>query len=505
MDKSNVYRPLDLLATVAQMRRIEAELFTREDSYEIMWRAAAAAARHAAEMELPDPLVAVAGPGNNGGDACLAAMLLAQEGRQVELRLPLGPPKQGDGLKAWREAEQAGVPHQTGALDLPPGCGVIDGLFGIGLDRPLSTEAQAAVAAINENAASVLALDLPSGLCADTGQLLPIAVKARRTVTFLGGKPGLLMRRGPDVCGGIEHDHLGCKLAPQEGTGFVILGLLNPLALLRRADSHKGSFGSLAVIGGAEGMLGALYLATRAAVAHGCGKVFAHPLAPDAPPVDVSCPEIMWRRTLPAADDGLDAVAIGPGLGVEQAARDALDHVLALPVPAVFDADALNLFAADAKLMERLRAREHPAILTPHPGEAARLLQCERDAIQEDRVAAARRLADQTQSCVVLKGRGTVIAEPADGTWMINTTGSPALAQAGSGDLLTGIMGALLAQGMGATASAGSAAWLHGRGGRAGAHTHGGCIGVPLNAIMHHSSRQLACFMAKLDISRCQQ
>lgn len=473
-------------ATAAQVRRIEAAAFAREDSFAVMGRAAAAVAARA--RELPAPLVLVAGTGGNGGDAALAAVELRRGGRDVQLFYPLGPPREGDALKAWRAAEEAGAAGRTGPLDLPAGCGVVDGLFGIGLSRELGAEAQAAVAAVNARARATLAVDVPSGLCADTGRLLPAAARAARTVTFFARKPGLLMRHGPDCCGVVEVDGLGCELPPDAERGAVIAGLAGIAALRRGSDSHKGSFGSLAVVGGAAGMLGALHLATRAALAHGCGKVFAVPCDPAAPPVDLLQPEIMWRAEAP---DEADALVAGVGMGDAKEARARLACLLEREVPVLLDADALNMTAADRGLRKRLRNRRAASLLTPHPGEAARLLACGRDEVQADRLAAARRLAADAGAWVALKGAGTVVAAP-DGSWAVNSSGNAGLAQAGSGDVLAGVIGALLAQGMSPWAAAAGGVWLHGKGAELAAAEHGGCLGLSLAAVVRHSSRHLA-------------
>ena len=473
-------------ATAAQVRRIEAAAFAREDSFAVMGRAAAAVAERA--RELPAPLALVAGTGGNGGDASLAAAELKRGGRDVQLFHPLGAPQGGDARKAWQAAADAGVASRTGPLELPAGCGLVDGLFGIGLSRELGAEAAAAVAAINARARTTLAIDVPSGLCADTGRMLPAAVRAQRTVTFFARKPGMLMRHGPDCCGVVEAAGLDCELPPDAERGAVVAGLPAIAALRRGSDSHKGSFGSVAVVGGAAGMLGALYLATRAALAHGCGKVFAIPCDPAAPPADLLHPEIMWRAEPPAE---AAAVVAGVGMGDSKDARARLAGLMEREVPVLFDADALNMLAADQDLRGRLARRGAASLLTPHPGEAARLLACGRDEVQADRLAAARRLAAEAGAWVALKGAGTVVAAP-NGAWAVNSSGNAGLAQAGSGDALAGMVGALLAQGLPPWDALASGVWLHGKGAELAAAEHGGCLGLPLAAVVRHSSRHLA-------------
>ncbi|MBF2735319.1 MAG: NAD(P)H-hydrate dehydratase, partial [Betaproteobacteria bacterium AqS2] len=426
--------------------------------------------------------------GGNGGDAALAAAELRRGGREVELRCPLGRPLDGDALKAWHAAEAAGVPVAEGPLELHAGCGVVDGLFGIGIGRELDAKARAAVEAINDHARATLAIDVPSGLCADTGRMLPAAVRATRTVTFFARKLGLLMRHGPDCCGVLEVDGLGCELPLDEEFGAAVAGLPSIDALRRGSDSHKSSFGALAVVGGAPGMLGALQLATRAATAHGCGKVFAVPCDPAAPPADLLQPEIMWRAAPPA---DLDAAVVGVGMGESNEAKGMLAALLERDLAVLCDADALNMIAADEGLQELLRERAAATVLTPHPGEAARLLGCGADEVQADRLAAARRLAEAVDVWVALKGAGTVIAAP-NGAWAVNSSGNAGLAQAGSGDVLAGVIGALLAQGVAPWDAAAGGVWLHGKGAELAAAEHGGCLGLSLAAVVRHSSRHLA-------------
>ena len=435
-----------------------AEARYRDAEPPLMERAGRAAAA-AAEVMLDDggtPLV-VAGPGNNGGDALVAARLLRERGLTPVVVCAGDPdrlPADARGaLDAWRAAGGEvldGIPSQSFAL-------VVDGLFGIGLARPLDGRYAQLVGRINALGCPVLALDVPSGLDADTGRVMGVAVKATRTLSFIALKPGLLTLDGPDHCGEIELHTLG--LALDEGDGSVVdrrdfAALLAP----RPRNSHKGSFGSAGILGGAPGMAGAALLAGRAALKLGAGRVYVGMLERLA--VDPAQPELILR----AADEifaSATALAAGPGLGQSPRAGSLLRRAIEAPLPLLLDADALNLVAAHPVLGKRLATRNAPTLLTPHPAEAARLLGGEVADVQADRVAAALELARRHRADVVLKGCGSVLAD-AGGRWQINTSGNAGLASAGSGDVLSGLIVALLAQGWPAAAALAAAVHLHG-------------------------------------------
>ena len=238
--------------------------------------------------------------------------------------------------------------------------------------------------------------------------------------------------------------------------GKAILNALPP----RQRDSNKGDFGSVGILGGAPGMIGAVLLAARAALHLGAGKVYAASLSKDLV-IDVMQPEIMLLDPSQLLDTALTALAIGPGLGQSEQARRLLEIALKNPAILVLDADALNLLAASPDLKNLTLARTSPTLLTPHPGEAARLLGCDTKTIQYDRPAAALQLAEKYCAWVVLKGAGSICAGP-DKTWRINATGNPGLSSAGMGDVLTGMVAALLAQGLEPFAALQLAVYLHG-------------------------------------------
>ncbi len=426
----------------------------------LMARAGAALAAEIARS-LPDaeaPLLIVAGPGNNGGDALVAARLLMERGVAPAVVLagdPLRlPPDARAALDAWRAVGGEildEIPERRWAL-------AVDGLFGIGLTRPVEGRAAELIDRINRLGCPILAVDVPSGLCADTGRVLGVAVGASRTLTFIAGKPGLYTLDGPDHCGEVGIDTLGLAIDDPEGC-LIAPALFQTHLRPRPRNSHKGSFGSAGIVGGAPGMAGAALLAARAALGLGAGRVYVGMI--EALPVDPMQPELMLRT--PGDTLGLaTALAVGPGLGDSAQALAQLRHAIAAPLPLVLDADALNLLAAHPVLFAKVSRRGTPTILTPHPAEAARLLGTSTEAVQADRVAAALALAGRSQALVALKGCGTIVARP-DGRWHVNASGNPGLATAGSGDVLAGMIAALLAQAWPAEAALLAAVHLHGR------------------------------------------
>jgi hydroxyethylthiazole kinase-like uncharacterized protein yjeF len=450
--KSRTHSIIDLvnslpICTTASIRALE-EQATDAPLMELAGAAAAGQARLLAPR-MTDPVIVFAGPGNNGGDAFVVARHLREWGYPVTVVFcaePQGLPAAArNAHDRWRAAGGA-------TQSSPPAlseCGlVVDGLFGIGLRRALTGTYAEWIAAINRADGPVLALDIPSGLDADTGTCGGPVVQATHTATFIALKPGLLTADGVDAAGKVTLHDLGVDAQTNAGScgKFVTWLLARQWLHGRRRNSHKGSFGTLGIVGGAAGMTGAPLLAGRAALFAGAGKVQLGFLADAAPPIDFGQPELMLR----AADQVLraesTALVVGPGLGQSRQAADHLGRALSKSVPLVLDADALNLVALEAGLAHRLRSRDRPTLLTPHPAEAARLLQTSTAIVQADRVAAAKSVAERFNAAVALKGAGTVCVFP-DGEWAINGSGNPGLASAGSGDVLAGIVGALLAQG----------------------------------------------------------
>ncbi len=275
---------------------------------------------------------------------------------------------------------------------------------------------------------SLLALDVPSGLDAATGQARAPAIRATATATFIALKPGLLTGDGPDHCGTVSVHALDLEgLAEARGhrLDWPPLAAALPAVLARRVRNvNKGTFGTLGILGGSEGMSGALILAGRAALRTGAGKVWLGFLMADPPKFDTGMPELMLRHAGAVLEAEPHALVVGPGLGMSDAARSLLMRALALAIPVALDADALNLIARDPALLAATKARVAPTLATPHPGEAARILASDIASVQHDRMAAAREMAQRLGANVVLKGAGSVLAHP-DGTWDINASGGP--------------------------------------------------------------------------------
>jgi len=463
------------LYSVAEIRAIEHAALAALPEFTLMQRAGAAAAGFALEIlgaaAPAQPVLVLAGPGNNGGDALQAAALLADAGVAVSIvQFGNDELRSADGRRALAEANArnlAILPPEAFAQTVVSRqwALVIDGLFGIGLARAIAEPQRAAIAAINVLPCPILALDVPSGLDADTGNIVGdagIAVRATHTITFIGDKPGLHTCDGRDYAGAVRVASLdiAADLFPPPSAQLNACALFDDRLLPRRQNSHKGSYGDVLVVGGAPGMSGAVILAARAAAKCGAGRVFAAFLG-EPPAYDSAQPELMCRR---AAEVDLDSgtLVVGPGLGRSDAAHVLLQRALAAPSPLLLDADALNLVAAEPALQRALASRPTPALLTPHPLEAARLLGADAARVQSDRIGAARSIASRLRAVVVLKGSGTVIAQPS-GAIAINPTGNPALATAGTGDVLAGVGGALLAQSWAPWEAALGATWLHGR------------------------------------------
>jgi hydroxyethylthiazole kinase-like uncharacterized protein yjeF len=316
-------------------------------------------------------------------------------------------------------------------------------------------------------------------------------VIADHTATFIAIKPGLLTGDGPDYCGQLHVCDLGIDaVAIQPAHGAVIGNQILHAALpARRANSHKGDYGSVGIIGGAPGMLGAALLAGRAALHLGAGRVYVGLLDTHAPRVDPLQPELMLRavQDIPSIPN-LNCLAIGPGLGTADEAHECLRVALAGRLPVVLDADALNLIAADTTLQKQLRAAQKPVVLTPHPAEAARLLNEKTADVQADRVAAAIELAQRFHSHVVVKGAGSVCALP-DGHWYINSNGNPGMASAGVGDVLTGMIAAMIAQGASAQTALLAAVHLHGAAGDALVSAGNGPVGLTAGELILEARR----------------
>ncbi len=476
-----------LLST--DLRAVEQAALRGRNPPSLMALAGLAAADLARKMagDNGKPVLILAGPGNNGGDAFIVACHLKQWWFNVTV-VCIADPKRYTGdaaaaLQAWRKT---GGNVESAIPTTPDWALVVDGLFGIGLKRDLDDDYAALVDQINALDAPVLALDVPSGLDADSGRVMGCAIEADHTMTFIALKPGLLTLDGPDYCGTVHVADLGLTDAVAAMPHGVVIAhdVLTHLLPPRLRNSHKGTYGSAGIVGGAHGMVGATLLAARAALKCGTGRVYAGFIANDASLVDPLQPELMLR---PADGvlrlDHLTALAIGPGLGDSPDAAEYLDWALETTAPLLLDADALNLVAAFPELKNKLKQRVIPTLLTPHPAEAARLLACTTAEVQRDRVAAALRLAQECNAGVVLKGAGSICAWP-DGHWAINTSGNPGMASAGMGDVLTGIIVALLAQGVDERHALTAGVYLHGAAADIMVATSNGPIGLTASEVI---------------------
>lgn len=461
-----MFDPLQPIYTVAGIRAIEKHVAPGADP-SLMERAGRAAAEEAFRltMDRAGQVLIVCGPGNNGGDGFVMARRLLQAKRSVIVVFAgdpaLLPNDAATAFQAWLDAGG----ETTSDLPATPDEGwalIADAMFGIGLQRPVTGRYAEWIAALNKHNVPRMAIDVPSGLDADTGKLLGATFKATHTLTFIALKPGLLTRDGPDHAGSLIVRTLDIDIdAEFTPNGYRAQPALFRKHLVSRAyNTHKGSFGEVGIIGGAAGMNGAALLAGRAALRLGAGRVYVSLIDEDGPSVDALQPELMLRTPQYVLDNA-SVLAIGPGLGGDSVAHYLLERALEIERPLLLDADALNLLAREAHLQRMCAQRAAPTLLTPHPGEAGRLLGADAITVQDDRLRATAALADKYQAVVVLKGCGSVIAAP-DGRWFINSTGHPGMASAGMGDVLTGLIASLLAQDWPAEEALLTAVHLHG-------------------------------------------
>ena len=466
----------DYLYSFVEIRAIESAHTKKKPKDSLMLRAGATMAALAstiAKKKRGASILVLVGPGNNGGDAWVAAAALKKAGQRVTV-LVLGEQKQTEpaarnAIAAYQKAKGIVVSifPDDGKFDL-----IIDGLFGIGLTRApegvFANVITLANAHADRNHTPILAIDVPSGLSADTGVAFQATILADYTLTLLGAKPGLYTADGVDFAGEIHVDALGV-VTTTSGGALLTRANIAPLIPQRHNSSHKGTFGNVGIIGGASGMIGAAVLAARAALHMGPGKVFTGFAAREAPQVDMINPEIMVRRAEElVTDESLTALAIGMGLGTDKSAPRLLQTALAHASPMVIDADALTIISSNPSIRAALQAKMAGTprqvvslIFTPHPGEAARLLGVSTDEIQADRIAAAKSIAKKFNAVTILKGAGSIIAAP-DGRYWINTSGNPGMASGGMGDALSGMIASFLAQGLCALDAAKLGVYLHG-------------------------------------------
>jgi NAD(P)H-hydrate epimerase len=487
------------ILTGAKMRRVDARAIGehRIPGLALMESAGRLAAEALAE-EVPGlaarKVVVLCGKGNNGGDGLVAARHLRRLGVSPRVfLLARGADLVGDAAANLARAREEGVSieeiEDEGAwsrnpLDLDRDTIVIDALLGTGIAGVARGLIARAIDTINESPATIIAIDLPSGADADSGRLAGPTVRAHRTLTLCRPKPCLVLEPAASHAGpwrvldiGIPDEAVAAERADLEWLDAEAAARLMPV---RPPDTHKGTMGHLLAVAGSRGKSGAAVLLARAALRSGVGLVTVATPRSIQPIVAAAQSEIMTEaladtrigalsRAAAVVALGLlatrDALALGPGLGTEGGTRAAVLSLLAgRAVPCVLDADGLNACAADRRPRARLHAGPHPLVLTPHPGEAARLLRTTAAVIQSDRLGSARRLARETAAVVVLKGRRTVVAHP-DGRASFNATGNAGMATGGTGDALTGIVGALLARGLLGFDAARLGTYVHGAAG----------------------------------------
>jgi NAD(P)H-hydrate epimerase len=449
-----MYGLAEKLYSAEQVRCLDACAINQQGvpGYELMNRAGMAVFRLAAER-FADARhwVLVCGAGNNGGDGYIVARLARKAGIKVTL-LALKEPQAlrgdahtaaadwieaGGSVSAWPPSENASAPGL-----------VIDALLGTGLDREVEGKYREAIEWMNAQDCPRLAVDIPSGLNADTGCVMGEAASVDVTVSFIGLKQGLLTCDGPDCTGELVFDSLEIPAATYDAvqdSGLIIREtILRQWLRPRVRNTHKGHYGHVLVAGGMRGMPGAVRLAGEAALRSGAGLVTIATHQAHAANLSLSRPELMVSATR-APEDMLpllrqsSVLACGPGLGMTGWSRRLFDTCMGSGQPLVLDADGLNLLADNPQQREAW-------VLTPHPAEAGRLLKCDTAKIQSDRIESARALSRQYGATVVLKGCGTVVAR-SDGQFTICPLGNPGMATAGSGDVLTGVIAAMLGQG----------------------------------------------------------
>lgn len=419
-------------------------------TWPLMLRAGKSFVRQYLDQLRHKSVLVLVGRGNNGGDGYCIARLLREAGVRVVLAAPFGQPQpETDARRARQEFLDSGEeildqwPEQWFEV-------LVDALFGSGLNRPLDDAAQSLIERMNASSASILAVDVPSGLNADTGLPVPVSVHADATHSFIAYKPGLLTAGGPGSCGVLTLDSLG---VPTTGD-WMYQPLLSGLPE-RSGNTHKARHGLVRIVGGRQGMGGASIIAASAALSAGAGRVISHCDAEFVSATLSHCPEIMTQPGLPGDGTTGSVWVVGPGLGRDREARDQVLHRLAQPdSTGVLDADALHLLPEE-------RFDLNGWVLTPHEGEAAKLLRQDSASVQADRPKAALELSRCYQTVVVLKGSGTLVAS-ADKLWFCHP-GDPAMSTPGMGDSLAGIIGALLAQGLTAEQAAVTAVNWHAR------------------------------------------
>ncbi|MBX9709590.1 MAG: NAD(P)H-hydrate dehydratase [Xanthobacteraceae bacterium] len=464
---------MELLTTLEMQEADRLTIAGGTDGFALMQRAGRAVADGAVAMSESGPVMVVAGRGNNGGDGFIAAADLAARGREVSVILLCKRESlKGDAARAAQEWKGDVLPCVPASLGHP--ALIIDALFGAGLDRPVKGDAYEMIAAINASDVPVLAVDLPSGINGTTGDVMGIAVDATRTVTFFRRKPGHLLLPGRLHCGDEVH-------VADIGIKTDVLDTIRPRAFentpdlwhesfpVPQTDGHKYARGHALVVSGDMAATGAARLAARAALRAGAG--LATLVSPgDALAVNAAALTAVMIRSADTSkqfaklleDKRLNACVIGPGAGVGERTRDFVLEILSAQRNVVLDADALTSFADHPEqLFSAIRSAGAQIVLTPHDGEFARLFKSEIADASLSKLERTRMGATQSGAVVLLKGADTVVASP-DGRAAIASNAPPWLATAGAGDVLAGIIGGMLAQGVDAFDAASIGVWMHG-------------------------------------------
>ena len=480
------------LYTAAQVRELDRTAISNLGiaGYVLMQRAAAAGWR-VLKKRWPNArrIVVLCGPGNNGGDGYLLARTAKDAGLDARV-IAVGLPKDSspDALRAHDEWVASGGKIATSTDPIPEADVYVDALFGTGLKRPPDGFARTLIDHVNRFPNRVLALDIPSGIDADTGNVLRAAVRATATVTFVAHKRGLFTSDALDHRGTLVLDTLGLPTDLYEridaDADLLDMAHMSRWLTSRPQNSHKGKYGTVLAIGGDNGMGGAVRMAGEAAMRVGAGLTSIATRSENVTAINAARPELMAHGCSDAAQlsalmKRATVVAIGPGLGQSSWSRAMLAGGVVVEKPTVLDADALNMLA------QKFFPLPHTAVLTPHPGEAARLLATDVPSIESDRFKSARAIADRYRAVVVLKGAGTVVAHPA-GPLAVCPWGNPGMASGGMGDVLTGVIAGLLAQGLNAWRAARLGVALHAQAGDAAARDgEAGIIATDLFPHLH--------------------
>jgi NAD(P)H-hydrate epimerase len=487
------------LYTVAQVRALErAAIDTLGLAGDELMRRAGCAAFDLLRARWPEAgrILVLCGSGNNGGDGYALAAQARAAGMAVQVIALAAPPADGEAARALADWRSGGGAVLAADAPWPQADVYVDALFGIGLARPLEGVARAWVECLNAASRPVLALDVPSGLDADTGFAPDVAVRATTTITFVARKRGLYTGVAADHVGEVVFDALGVPAAIDASLSadarVLDTSMLRTWLPPRPRAAHKGLFGHVLAIGGDLGMGGAIRLAGEAALRVGAGRVSIATQAEHVTALNAARPELMAHgvagiQELQALQQRASIIAVGPGLGQRAWGHALCRTAIAAGKPLVLDADALNLLAREPFALPA------QAVLTPHPGEAARLLDCDTTQIERDRFRAVRELARRYAAVVVLKGAGTLVANP-HGEVAICPWGNPGMASGGMGDVLTGVIAGLLAQGLDAWHAARLGVCLHAQAGDAAAAENGeaGLIASDLFAPLHRLRNGLA-------------